>query len=117
MQEEPGYRHGRKLAGVVLGAGVILNAVLWGLVWLIFPKDLPAAILHYNVDIGIDFVGEGSQIIMLPLMGTMLLAVNAVLGLAVWQADKRASWLLWSVLPFWQVVLLAAFYLLWRVNG
>jgi len=117
MEETGAHLFGKKTAGLFLGVSAGMNVLLWGLVSFVFPKDQPAAILHYSVDMGIDFVGQGSQIIMLPLMGTLLLVVNIVLGLAVWQADKRAAWVLWSVLPFWQVILLGVFYLLWRVNG
>lgn len=101
---------------VVLELAVVLNVVLWIVTLYLFPVQEPAAVLHYSIDVGIDFIGEGKQIMALPLAGSGLLIFNVVLGLAIWRADVRAAWILWSVLPGLQLLLLAAWYVLWRIN-
>src|SRR5687768_8522230 len=104
----------RAFLGLLVSAAV-LNAVLWFLAMRVFPHETPAAVLHYSIDVGIDFVGEGTQITSLPLLGLLLLVFNTVLGIALLRADQRASWVLWCTMPILQVLLLIAFYLLWRV--
>lgn len=104
------------LVGLVL-LGAALNAGLWYAAMKIFPQDDPAAVLHYSIDVGIDFIGEGKQIIALPLIGSLILIMNTVVGLALARADLRTSWILWSISPIAQIILAAAFYLLWRINA
>jgi hypothetical protein len=106
----------RRVLILVVGLGAALNAVLWGVVLFLFPQDNPAAILHYSFDTGIDFIGEGSHITALPLMGAFLLVANTILGLAVQRTDRLAAGVVYSTIPLLQVVLLGAFYLLWHVN-
>ena len=106
----------RRLLAVLVGVSLLLNGLLWWLTLAIFPLDSTAAILHYTIDVGVDFIGEGKQITSLPLIGTAILIFNAVMGVSLLRADQRASWLLWSVMPLAQLVLLLAFYLLHEVN-
>lgn len=90
---------------------------LWWLVLTFFPHDDPVAILHYSSDVGIDFIGEGMHITALPQIGLLVLIMNTVLGLAVVRADRRAALLLWSAIPVVAIILLGAFYFLWRINA
>ncbi len=101
---------------IITGISLILNAVLWLLTWRLFPLHNPAAVLHYNAGSGIDFIGNGEQIKMLPLIGLVLLVVNVSLGRIIRRASLAAAWIFWSSLPFLQIILLAAFVMLWRFN-
>lgn len=107
-------QHIKLLLGI-MGGSVILNGVLWWLTLTFFPRD-STAILHYTIDVGVDFIGEGKQITSLPLIATAVILFNAVMGVALLRADTRASWLLWCTMPLAQLVLLLAFYLLREVN-
>ncbi len=100
----------------LLGVSLGLNAVLWYLSKA-FPKDNAATILHYNTDLGIDFIGDGSQISVLPRLGLILLITNLILGIAVRRAENRVSWLLWLTTPLIQLVLCGALLLLRQING
>ncbi|MEX1997633.1 MAG: hypothetical protein WEA04_03080 [Candidatus Andersenbacteria bacterium] len=101
---------------IVLGWSVLLNGALWAAALLAFPRHDPAVVLHYSIDVGIDFIGEGEQIIVLPLIGSLILIFNTVVGIAVLRADHRAAWVLWSIMPVLQLIMLLSFYLLWQVN-
>lgn len=105
-----------KLVIILVGLSIILNGVVWWLTLTVFPVDSPAAILHYTIDVGVDFIGEGKQITSLPTMGLSIIVFNTIMGIALLRADQRASWLLWSVMPPVQLALLLAFYLLREVN-
>lgn len=93
-----------------------LNLVLWGVVLITFPKNSPTSILHYTAGIGVDFIGNGWQIITLPAIGTLLLIVNSVLARIVEGTSKLAFWMLWGSIPLMQCVLLATYALLLTFN-
>lgn len=101
---------------VFILSAVVLNIILWLLALFVFPQQ-EAAILHYSVNVGIDFIGEGHQVRVLPIVGLCILAGNLFLGLSVFKVDKVSSWLFWSMTPVAQIVLIGAYYLIWRANG
>jgi mannose/fructose/N-acetylgalactosamine-specific phosphotransferase system component IID len=98
-------------------SGLLLNSVLWLVALFFFPRQEQSTVLHYSSSVGIDFVGEGERILVLPISGLALLIGNFVLGAVIYRADYRAAWVLWGMIPLIQMILLGAFYLLWRVNS
>lgn len=98
------------------GVSVLLLAGSWYAAQQLFPAESPATVLHYSIEVGIDFVGAGSEIRTLPLIGSALLVFNLILGSALLRADTRAAWVLWTTTPTLQAILLAAVLLLWRIN-
>lgn len=102
---------------IVTGASTALNAGLWILVFLTFPKDAPAAVLHYSVGIGIDFVGQGRQIMALPIVGTVLLIMNTALAFFLSTSSRRAAAALWTTAPVIQLILIAAYLSIWSMNS
>ncbi|MBI4021846.1 MAG: hypothetical protein HY372_00655 [Candidatus Andersenbacteria bacterium] len=107
------YRHGLTVS---LAGSVIVNAALWAAVFTLFPHGEPAAILHYSIDVGIDFIGAGQQIIMLPAIGAALAVGNTVLGAALSRAQPATAKLLWYTTPLLQIILLGSFILIWQAN-
>lgn len=105
-----------QLFGLLVAVSALLNGTIWWLTLTVFPVDSGATILHYTIDVGVDFIGEGKQITSLPIMGLAIIVFNTIMGVALLRADQRASWLLWSVMPPIQLTLLLAFYLLHEVN-
>lgn len=98
-----------------------LNLLLWIIVLATFPKDSPSAILHYTAGIGVDFIGEGWQIITLPAIGILLLVVNTVLarlveGASQSEASKLAFWVLWGSVPLFECILLVTYVILLTLN-
>lgn len=105
------------LPAIIIGASIALNVLLWIFVLVTFPKDSPSAILHYTAGVGIDFIGEGWQIIMLPSMGILLIIVNVLLARFVERASKIAFWICITSLPFLQALLLGTYGILLQLNS
>lgn len=101
---------------VTYGSAALLNGILWVLTLSVFPYDSSATVLHYSQGIGIDMVGQGLNILVLPAGGLGLTLINAWLAWSVRHISKRAWWLLNLSIPLIQAILISAFVLLWRVN-
>lgn len=99
----------------IAAAAVILNGIAWGIAWF-FPRDESAAILHYTSQVGIDFVGEGRHIMVLPAMGSLILVLNLLVGRLIMNADTRTPWVLWSATPMVQILLILALLFLRSLN-
>jgi hypothetical protein len=97
-------------------AALLLHIALWLVAYFVFPRQLPAAILHYSHDHGIDFVAPGDQILKLPWGGLALFATNIVLTYVLRPVSSRARWLIISANPVVQAILLTALIVLWRIN-
>jgi hypothetical protein len=95
---------------------LMLNIALWIFAVSLFPQH-EAAVLHYSVNVGIDFIGEGQQIIILPLIGLLALIGNSILGAAIYKTDITSAWLAWGTAPVIQLILIGAFFLIWRANS
>ncbi len=106
-----------RLLITLLGLSILLNLAIWIGVWRFFPQTNPSAVLHYSVGTGIDSIGDGSQIKVLPLVGLALLALNLGLGYGVARVAPLAAWIFWVSMPLMQTILLGAFIILWRVNN
>jgi len=100
----------------IFSLSAALNAALWILAFIAFPQQGPAAILHYNAIVGIDFIGAGTQIYILPVLGLIVLLGNGVLGLVVGSASTRARAVLWSSILVIQCILALSFGILWQLN-
>lgn len=96
-------------------SGLILNGVAWGMT-LLFPRHESAAILHYTSSVGIDFVGEGRHIIVLPAAGTLMLVTNVLVGRLIASADSRTAWILWVTVPIIQIILIVSLMFLLSLN-
>lgn len=94
----------------------IANLVLWAIVLIGFPKSSPNAILHYTAGIGIDFIGQGWQIITIPSIGTLLIVVNVILARYIKRVSTISFWILWISMPFLQLLLVAIYAMLWSLN-
>lgn len=102
---------------ITLGISVLFNAGLWLIAWQFSSRHNEAAVLHYNIDVGVDLIGESHQITTLPIAGTILLVVNTLLGVLIYKADTRAAWTLLNVIPVVQLILIGTMILLWRINA
>lgn len=101
----------------LLAVATLLNAALWVLILTKFDRSNPAAVLHYSVDVGIDYIDEGGRVIILPIIGISMLALNSLLGWLLFKTEPRISWQLWTVTPIVQLVLLLSAVLLITVNS
>lgn len=82
------FFHSSLVQWVVIAA-LVVNAANWAVVaYFIRPVDFPI-ILHYNVYFGVDVIGAWWQIYFLPLIGLVIMTVNAVLGYLFYQQKER----------------------------
>lgn len=98
-------------------AAVLFNLAAWLVVIFVFPTNRSAAILHYNTSVGIDFIGEGSQIQVIPIIGTALLIANILMALLLRKVSRAAAGMFWGPLPLIQLILLGSLLLILRLNG
>lgn len=109
-----GTQTGRAWSLVI--ASAVLNIGLWILVRTTFPSSTPAAVLHYSVGVGVDFIGEGQQIIMLPLSGSLLIVLNGLAAYVMRRASWAASWILLSSTALLQILLIIAYVYILQLN-
>lgn len=101
---------------LLAGAALLLNIVLWAGVLLTFPKNAPAAVLHYTVGVGVDFIGESGQIMVLPIAGTVLLVLNVLFAYILRGASAAAVWMLVGTSALVQLIFLVAYIYLLTLN-
>jgi hypothetical protein len=99
----------------IAAISLVLNLAAWAIAFL-FPRHESAAILHYTSSVGIDFVGEGRHIIVLPAAGALILILNLIVGRLAESADRRVSWMLWITIPIIQGMLIMSLIFLIKLN-
>ena len=105
----------RSIWGILL-VSIILNSILWALARFAFPKDIAIAVLHYSVGFGIDVIGEGGQIMTLPILGLILLITNTVIATIVGRASSVAFWMFWMANPIVQLILIGSYIVIHKMN-
>jgi len=84
------YFHSGLIQWVLIGS-LILNVANWIFIaFFIRPVDFPI-ILHYNVYFGVDVIGSWWQMYFMPLIGLLILLVNAFLGYLFYQKKERIA--------------------------
>jgi hypothetical protein len=82
------YFHSSLIQWVLIGS-LVVNIGDWAFIaFFIRPVDFPI-ILHYNVYFGVDVIGDWWQIYFMPLIGLLILLVNAILGYLFYQQKER----------------------------
>jgi hypothetical protein len=86
---------GSDIALWLITFSLVANIINWAIIKIfIHPLDLPI-ILHYNVYLGVDMMGDYRRAYFLPLIGTVLFIVNWLLSIFLYQKKERiASYLL-----------------------
>jgi len=109
-------REVKTIVWVTYGSGLLLNAMLWIIALLFFSHASSSTVLHYSYGVGIDMVGQGITILVLPAVGLAICLLNLMLGVSLRHISSRAWWLLSLTAPLVQASLFVALMLLWRVN-
>lgn len=101
---------------LLLAVGALMNAVIWGwLLWQIRPQE-QLLFLHYNVLFGVDRIGPWWRVFELPLIGLLVLLVNALIGWYFFEKDKTVGYILNVVTIVAHVYLAVGAYLLVFLN-
>jgi len=90
-----------------LGAGLVLNIVIWIYVGFGMPDvgwDIP---LHYVANMGIDLWGEAQQLLILPAVGLVILVAGAFSSIIIFRRARLAARALIISTAAAQVVVLA----------
>jgi hypothetical protein len=77
---------------LLLAAGV--NLLTWTLtLWFVLPRlhTSPFFALHYTIYFGVDRIGAPWELLRLPLLGILILAVNAYFSVWHYEKDRLAS--------------------------
>jgi hypothetical protein len=70
---------------------LFLDLASWAVVtYYIRPIDLPI-VLHYNVYLGVDVIGDWWQLYFLPIIANIFLIVNTVLAHTFYQRKERLA--------------------------
>lgn len=94
-----------RVAWGLVGAGLALCLLLFGLVCFRYPDLPPALSLHYDVFGRPDRSGPLSQAFLLPLIGLTALGANIALGTWLYRREQMAAYLLWGGAVIVQVLL------------
>lgn len=101
---------------IMLSVGAFLNIGVWAwLVWQIRPQD-EFIFLHYNVLFGVDRIGPWWHVFSVPLLGTVLLVANALVGWYFFEKEKLVSYLLLATTIIAHMFLAVGAYLLVFLN-
>lgn len=99
-----------------MGASLVLIVGLF-LFFLFFIKqnNIPI-VLHYNVDWGVDYLGEVKSIFILPLVGAIIMMINGFLALKFWKKNKFLSYFLTTTALLAQCFLVISGIALYLIN-
>ncbi len=102
---------------IAIAISLVANIGFWLLVWITYPTEIEAVILHYSVGVGIDFIGEGKRLFILPAVALSVLVLNTGLARFIQPAAQgRGAWILISVIPCVQLAAIVAYIIVWKVN-
>ena len=81
---------------IVFVAAFLLNILLWSWLFFFIKPTGDSQVLHYNIYFGIDQIGPGIKLYLLPIFGLLVIGINLLLSISK-HATKRliiyASWL------------------------
>ncbi len=90
---------------ILMGSSLILNIGLFLFFWFFIKQSDVPIVLHYNVNWGVDILGEVKSIFILPVAGIFILLLNGFLAANFWNKNKTLSYF------FTVVTLLTQFFL------
>lgn len=92
---------------------ILVNVIIW--INLLKVQKVDGLIpLHYNIYLGIDYMGEWYKIFMLPTFGLVVLFFNLFLSSLIYFKDKFIPYILLFISLLVQIILLlASFAVVW----
>jgi len=112
-----------KLLTIPLGTATIINLAIWLLIYFKFypavyslPQEQSYIPLHYNIYTGIDLFGSWQRIFIWPTIGLIILIINLILAIVLYDKKEIISYLLSFAAVFVQIFLLIATMLTILIN-
>jgi hypothetical protein len=102
---------------LLLAAG--LNLLTWALtLWFALPRlaTSPFFALHYTVYFGVDQIGAPWHLLFLPLLGLLILVVNALLAVRLYSGERFVSAFLSALTLLLEALLLLVSFLTVLLN-
>jgi hypothetical protein len=101
-----------RAAHLLVGAGVLLGALLFAVLLFRYP-DLPARLpMHYDAAGRVDRIAPRQEAFVLPVIGTIAWVTNGLLGTLFYRRQRMLSYLAWSGTLIVQTLFLMA---LWEI--
>jgi hypothetical protein len=74
---------------IIIAGIVLLNWLFVYIININVSQDL--VVLHYNVDFGVNLIGNVKQIYIIPLLGTIMFSVNLILLIFTFRLNHRIT--------------------------
>ena len=87
---------------------VLMNVLLYYLLFTKIPRDQETITLHYNIFFGIDLIGVWYKVFVIPAIGTVIFFTNFFLAYRLINTDALLRYLLVSFCVVAQLLLLLA---------
>ncbi len=97
----------------------LINLFLWYFSYLMYQKNIQdIAILHYNVDFGINLIGNKSNFFVMPALSLIFIILNKVLLLLLVKKNDFKFWayFLLSFLSLFHAFLLMSIFSIYSIN-
>ena len=87
---------------------LILNLIIWAILYFNIEPTIDPIPLHYNIYFGIDLIGQWYQIFYLPASGLIIYFINFVLSYIIYKREKIISYFLILSTGLIQIILIGA---------
>lgn len=109
------------LSRLILISAFVLNLISWLFLYFHLPllknrADNSSVILHYNIYLGVDFLGEWYKIFIIPTLGLAILVINFVLSYFLYHKERFLSYFLTGISGLVQIILLLAAIMIIEAN-
>ncbi|PIZ56492.1 hypothetical protein COY23_03090 [bacterium (Candidatus Torokbacteria) CG_4_10_14_0_2_um_filter_35_8] len=106
-----------KFTSLSLISAVLLNIILWMMIFFaVEPAEEPIA-LHYNTYFGVDVEGLYYKLYVLPQTGIIIMVINFILSLLSFRHEKLTAYFLSFISVLVQVFLIIALYFIIMANA
>ncbi|MDP2638915.1 MAG: hypothetical protein Q8P06_01975 [Candidatus Azambacteria bacterium] len=105
-----------KINWLLVGSSLILNIGLFLFFLFFIKQNTIPIVLHYNIDWGVDYLGEVKSIFNLPIVGMTILLLNTFLALKTWKESKILSYFLMITSILAQIFLVISGLALYFIN-
>lgn len=109
------FFHIRILLIILIG----LNLLIWFLAFYVnFNVSQSLIVLHYNIDFGVDLIGEAKRLYVIPFLGFIIILINNILLMTFFRNEhfRFVSYLLLLSALFVNFILLTALSIIYLIN-
>lgn len=96
---------------------LVLNLGMWFVIWYLVKPQAEPYLLHYNIFLGIDLIGEWWRMFFIPALGAGILLVNFVISFFLLVKEKILTFYLTTISSAAQVFLILALIFIFLLNN